>query len=333
MELSVTPIEELSEKEKNDIDNFIMSPDTNGEFINSLKYLSYHGGRFNEDSIVVRDQGSNTVKGVLLATVDTVEPTAVVSHQGTTFSGPIICLKDSYQTVSMVMELMLAYYENKYNHICLRTTPAFYARQEAGIIDYILMRKNYIYGMIELSNIIRIEKIDSEESLFKNYDSKRRNQVRKALKNSEFIFNKVQRINTEVWKIMNDNLMERYSSKTTHSYEEIDGLQSMMPDYIQPYEVRHISGEYAAFGLVYKFKNVYHTQYLDMNYKYAADYPNLMLIHNLILEARKEGFPVFSFGACTEKKGEYLNEGLLSYKAGFGGGNIILPEYSKDIIY
>lgn len=331
MELEITSIDELSENEKNDVDSFIISPDTNGEFINSLKYLSYHGNRFKEDSIVVRDKGSKTIKGVLLATVNKKDFSTLISHQGTTFAGPIIGLRDSYQTVAQVVKLMLAYYEKKYSHIRLRTTPAFYARQETGMLDYILMQNGYSYGMTALSNIIRIEKIDSEESLLKNYTAKRRNEVRKVLKSDEFIFKKADRIDSDIWEMMNSNLRERYSSETTHSYEEINGLQIKTPSRILPYEVRHASGEYAAFALVYKFKNVFHTQYLDMNYKYSVNYPNMLLIHHLILEARKEMFPVFSFGACTEKMGKYLNEGLLAYKSGYGGGNIILPEYSKDI--
>ena len=331
MELEITSIDELSEKEKSDVDNFIMSPDTNGEFINSLEYLSYHGNRFEEDSIVVRDKGSKTVKGVLLATINSDDSTMVISHQGTTFAGPIISIRDSYSMVNQVVKMMLSYYEKKYAHIRLRITPVFYAQQEAGILDYILMQNNYHYGMTALSNVIRIEKIDSEESLLKNYIARRRNQVRKVLKSGEFVFGRADSINPDIWKIMNSNLKERYESGTTHTYEEINGLQTKMPCNILPYEVRHICGKYAAFALVYKFKNVFHTQYLDMNYEYSADYPNRILIHHLILEARKEGFSVFSLGACTEKMGKYLNEGLLEYKFGFGGGNIILPEYSKDI--
>lgn len=331
MELILTEIKTLSDKEKNDIDSFIMNRNTNGEFINSLNYLSYHGERFMEDSVVVRDRGSHVVKGVCLAAVSADDSSVVISHPGTTFAGPVYNLRDSYQTISQTVKMMLSYYEERYREIYIHTTPNFYSKQEIGLLDYLLLRNGYRYGMTALSNMIRIENIESEEQLLGIYEAKRRNQVRKTLKSNEFVFKKVDRIAPDIWKRMNDNLYDRHSVHSTHTYEEIDSLQRKMPEFIIPCEVRHISGEYAAFGLVYKFKNVFHTQYLDMNYKYAAECPNIFLIHHLLLEACRERFPVFNFGTTTERAGEYLNEGLWAFKSGYGGGSIILPAYSKEI--
>ena len=329
MELAIIDIGALSEKEKADVDKFIMAKNTNGEFINSLNYLSYHGKRFKEDSIVIRDKGSHVIKGVFLATAAADNPTTIVSHQGTTFAGPIYNLKDSYQTVNYVIRLMLSYYEEKYHNICIHVTPNYYAGQASGILDYVLLQNGYSYGMTALANIIRIENINSEEQLLEMYETKRRNQVRKVLKSNEFVFRQVESISRDVWERMANNLQERHHVHPTHTYEEINSLQVKLPGFIVPYEVRHVSGEYAAFGLIYKFKNVFHTQYLDMNYTYAADCPNLLLVHRLLMEARKEKFPVFSFGTSTENAGKYLNEGLWAYKSGYGGGSIILPVYSK----
>ena len=102
-----------------------------------------------------------------------------------------------------------------------------------------------------------------------------------------------------------------------------------MPEYIVPYEARTKEGEYAAFALVYQFKHVFHTQYLDVNYRFTGEYPNLYLVHNLLIEAVRQGCRMFSFGASTEDGGNYLNEGLFAYKAGYGGGSILLPSYTK----
>lgn len=83
-------IQELSEKEKQACDRFIMSESTSGEFINSLNYLAYHPkNRFIDDSILVRDIESKTIRGVVVATVDCIDNNTIVSHSGTTFAGPI----------------------------------------------------------------------------------------------------------------------------------------------------------------------------------------------------------------------------------------------------
>ena len=132
---------------------------------------------------------------------------------------------------------------------------------------------------------------------------------------------------------MNDNLESKFGYKTTHSYDEITWMQKNMPEHIVPYETRTKEGEYAAFALVYKFKHVFHTQYLDVNYRFSGEYPNLYLVHNLMMEAAREGYRMFSFGASTENGGKDLNEGLFAYKSGYGGGSILLPCYTKKTCF
>lgn len=65
---AIKRINECSVEEKNTLDNFILDGKTNGEFLNSIRYLSYHPvGRFLDDSIAVMDVESNSVRGVMMA--------------------------------------------------------------------------------------------------------------------------------------------------------------------------------------------------------------------------------------------------------------------------
>lgn len=329
MTLELYRINELDENLKDKIDNFILDNDTTGEFINSLDYLSYHGNRFTEDSVVVFDMPSRNIKGVLLMCV--VDERTVVSHLGTTFAGPIINLKTTYQELNDILDLMLGYYEKKYREIILKILPYYYAKQPIGVLEYLLMRRGYTYGMSALANVISLKNIQTEEDLFKTYTSNRRNKVRRAIKSKKFVFKKCNEISEEIWEHMNTVLKKRFNAHTTHSYSEIIELHKRVPNQIIPYEVRTTDGEYASFALVYKFKNVFHTQYLDMNYEFSGEYPNYLLIHSLIQDAVLNKFSIFSLGASTEQMGEYLNEGLYTYKNRYGGGSIILPVYRKTM--
>ena len=42
MNFKIIPIKEMDNNEKIKIDEFILDKNTNGEFINTIKYLSYH---------------------------------------------------------------------------------------------------------------------------------------------------------------------------------------------------------------------------------------------------------------------------------------------------
>ena len=323
---------DLADRQKKEVDAFIMKESTNGEFINSPKYLGYHPeGRFKDDSVVIVDAGSKAIRAVLMAAQVNGDEDSIISHPGTTFAGPIIDRKVRIELIEEVLDIMLCYYESKYRKIELKLSPAYYAGQACHVIDYYLLKRGYTYGMTGLANIIHISGIETEEDILQLFNSKRRNQVRKVIKEDFFEFQEEKIIKPLIWENMNKNLETKFQSKTTHTFEEICDLKLRYEPNILPFYVDTKEGEYGAFGLVYKFKNVFHTQYLDLNYDYSGKYPNLFLILKLIKKARECGYNYFSFGASTEDGGKILNYSLYNYKAEYGGGDIILPLYTKRI--
>ncbi len=333
MNLQVVPIKEISEeKEKVKIDQFIMDYNGNGEFINTIKYLSYHSeDRFTDDSIIIKDFDSGNMKGVIMAASKKDEEKKIISHPGTTFAGVVLNRKIKVDEMDKLLDLALLYYSRYYEHIELKLSPAMYSAQPNQILEYMLLKKGFKYEFNALANIIDLSKIKKESEIFNLYNSKRRNQVNKVIKENKYCFRNADIINSSIWESMNHNINDKFRSQTTHSYEEITKLKDKFQCYIFPYETNRNDNEYGAFALVYKFKNVFHTQYLDMNYKVSRDYPNLLLIHELIKVATQEGYKYFSFGASTENSGGYLNEGLYHYKSGFGGGEILFPVYKKEL--
>lgn len=321
---------DLSEKEIMKADAFIMKDSTVGEFINTFNYLGYHPQqRFQDDSVVVIDRGSGDIKGVMIAAYDGQD--GITSYPGTTFAGPIVDRTSKFADIKAIMDHMLDYYERRYRIIRIKKIPEYYTKQPFQLIDYILLHRGYSYGMTALANIIRIGQLDSEDDIFALFRSKRRNQVRKVIKEEKYIFVENDEIREDVWINMNKNLQEKFKAKTTHTLEEIRDLKKRCPDNIKAYYVDTVQGEYGAFALIFLFKNVFHTQYLDVNYEHTGDYPNLLLILELIKLARKMKYEYFSFGASTENGGAVLNQGLYNYKAEYGGGDILLPMYTKKM--
>lgn len=112
--------------------------------------------------------------------------------------------------------------------------------------------------------------------------------------------------------------------------EEINCLKKLFPDKIQTFIIRtKNSGLYVAMAVVYLYKSVFHTQYLDMNYIFSSEYPNLFLIHKLIKEALSRKMEYFSFGPSTENWGVSLNEGLYKYKRKFGSNAMCYKKHEK----
>lgn len=323
---------EWTDRERTAINQFILDRDTNGEFIHSLDFLGYHPkGRFRDDSVAIIDVDCGNVMGVMMAAVNPNDAGCIISHPGTTFAGPLLKNGTALAVKEKIINMFLDYYESEYSSIWIKTVPFIYTEQCYGSIVYFLMKRGYIGGMAALANVINISRCKEEEDVFRLYHAKRRNQVKKALSAKLFILEKSDKIRQDVWERMEDNLWKKFHSHPTHSYEEICDLSERCPDYITAYYANTYDGAYGAFALGFRFKNVFHTQYLDTNYDYSGQYPNLFLIHHLLLEAGKEGYHFFSFGASTENEGEYLNFGLYNYKSEYGGGDIILPLYKKDV--
>ena len=324
----IKELEHASERERKLIDDFILNPDTNGEFINSLNYLGYHPrGRFEDKSIFIVDEGSGNIRGVFIAAEDIDNPKRIISHPGTTFAGIIVNKKLSIKNLEEIVNLIMEYYEKRYESIVVRLRPEFFDIQPFGEVSYFLLRRGYRYCMSGLSNVIDISNIHNEDDIFRMYDATKRNQVRKALREKQFIINNTNKLRKDVWDNMNNTLKEKHNAHSTHTFDEIEELMRRVPTNISAYYAEKIDGEYGAFALVYKFKNIFHTQYLDTNYKYTGQYPNLLLIHNLLQIARQEGYAKFSFGVSTENHGLYLNCGLFNYKSGYGGGSVVQAEY------
>ncbi|MCI8378508.1 MAG: GNAT family N-acetyltransferase [Lachnospiraceae bacterium] len=324
--------QDWTKSETTRVNKFIMDKSTNGEFIHAPFFLEYHPkNRFTDDSVAIFDLNCGTVAGVMMAAVDPNNKRCVISHPGTTFAGPVVKNGASISLKERIVSMLLNYYESIYSKICIKTVPEIYTTQCYGEISYFLLKRGYNIGMTALANVANISKYHSEDEVFELYKGKRRNHIRKAIALNNFKLESNKTIRKDVWDHMTDNLCKKFHSRPTHSYSEVCSLVERCPEYIKAYYANSKDGDYGAFALIFQFKNVFHTQYLDTNYAYAGQYPNLFLIHHLFLEAIKTGCTFFSFGSSTENGGNYLNQGLHNYKAEYGGGSIILPIYQKDL--
>lgn len=328
--LTLMKLCELDDLQKNKVEKFIAESWTNGEFINSLTFLGYHPkNRFHDDSIIIIDEGSKSIEGLMLCAQDTDNKAKIVSHPGTTFAGPVVNFKNSVTDIKNILDLAIGYYEDRYECVEIRCAPQIYAKQPSDIIEYFLLKKGFNYNMMGLANVINIKEVNTIEDALLIFARERRTDYRKSLK-SEMTFFKCDSVIKSIWDNMNMELAKKYDAATTHTYEEINTLMRLCPKNIETFQV-NVNGHYGALSIVFKFKNVFHTQYLGLNSLYRKDHPNVFLIANLMLEARKQGYEWFSFGSSTEERGRYLNESLYKYKAAYGGGSVILPVYTKII--
>jgi len=231
MKLEIVRINEINISEKNKVDKFILDVNTNGEFITTIEYLEYHPvDRFIDKSIIIKDLDSGSIKCVMMAASTKENKDIIVSHPGTTFSGLIFNRKTKVCEIEEMLEVIETYYRDQCVKIIFKNIPSCYCSQPNDDTGYALMKKNYMYGYTALANIIDLTNIKNEVEIFEIYTSKRRNQVKKPIKKNEFELAKLETIDEIIWKNMNQNLSDKYDTRTTHTFAEISELQKKISE-------------------------------------------------------------------------------------------------------
>ena len=134
------------------------------------------------------------------------------------------------------------------------------------------------------------------------------------------------------WRILADNLMQRYGLTPVHSIEEILLLQARFPESIRLVGAYHERRMVGGMGL-YISSQVVHSQYIAASEEGkqlgALDFIMHHLQHPSPITHHPSSItqPYFDFGKSTEEHGDVLNENLIHQKEGFGGRAVCYDTY------
>jgi len=280
----------------------------NGTFLFDRKYMDYHAGRFNDFSLML--EKNERIAALLPANRD---DSTVVSHGGLTFGGLILADKTGAVDVKIIFEYLrdwlvasgvkkLIYKPIPHIYHCVPSEEDLYALHCLGAKTV----------RVDISTTL-------QQSTRLSMAKGRMHAISKARRAGI----SVQESNdyASFWKILTQNLADKYAAKPAHSLEEMQFLASRFPQ-IQLY-LAYLATRPVAGVVVYDYDQVAHTQYIGLNNDARETGALDMLLEQLISEkfAHK---PYFNFGASTYNNGLSLNEGLVAQKEMFGGRTTIL---------
>ena len=299
----------------NDWNSFV-EKSKNGTFLFNRNYMDYHSDRFKENSLLVYRKGK--LYTVLPANrVDDV----LYSHQGLTYGGFIMSSKVTALEMTEVFN-----YVNKYlsqdgiKKVVYKPIPFIYHQMPAQEDLYALFKSNArIIGRNISSTIYQNNKIRFIES--------RKSGIRKSLKNNIVV--KESDDYASFWKILNDNLLNKYETAPVHSLEEIKLLNSRFPQNIRLY-LAYNNNVPIGGTIIYITAQVLHTQYISANNE-GKELGALDLIFDQLINKEYKNIPIFDFGQSTEQMGKVLNESLIFQKEGFGGRGVVYDIYEYSL--
>lgn len=289
----------------------------NGHFMFMRTYMEYHADRFEDHSLLFED------KGKLIAVLPAnILDDQLCSHGGLTFGGIVSGNKMSTIKMFELFSSLKDYcFSTSISSMYYKALPQIYATIPANEDLYALFSNGACLARRDVSAAIAL---DSRIG----YSNRQKRNIKKA--NSHCLVYSEERDYTGFWGLLDDVLSQRHSVKPAHSIDEIKFLASSFPNNIKLFQVKNAKAELLAGALLYITKSVIHTQYLassDQGRSIGAlDY----LINGLICEFGD--YKYFDFGISTVDQGRTLNEGLCSYKEGFGARAILHDSYKLDFL-
>lgn len=288
----------------------------NGVFLFYRNFMDYHSDRFNDYSLMVYQDGK--LKAVLPANE---KEGVLYSHQGLTYGGWVLAKRLPVVDLGQMFDILEEYLRsNGFSSIDYRQKPWVFARHACEYDGWLMWNKGYEIWRRDLSFFFDM----------KNHAGYARDK--------RYRFNKSQRNNLRVEEkgdvstfmaLVDNNLMEKYNTLAVHRDHEVKLLQDRFPQNLMILTV-HQGDVFLGGTWLFVDNDFVHTQYFHFNDEgrrlCAPEFLASYIIDRFSGERR-----YFSFGASTEENGKVLNEGLASFKEGFGAGGFCNDFYRKQI--
>lgn len=291
-------------------------------FLHLRRFLSYHGNRFQDCSIIIEEDGRWI--GVLPAALHPDGSQCVVSHPGVTYGG-IVHQGElrGEQMVAAISMICRHYAECGHVKLLYKAVPGFYHKTPAQDDLYALFRIGAQRVRCDLSSTIDLHhRLPLSERRKRSLKKAKRAEV-EVCEGSENL--------PAFWKVVTDNLRRKHQTLPVHTLAEITLLVERFPNSIRCVIGLH-DDKVVAGVLLFAMPNVDHAQYIassEAGYEISAlD----AVFEHCIVTAARSGKRWFDFGVSTEDGGKFLNEGLYRFKSEFGGGGAVQEFYEIDLL-
>jgi hypothetical protein len=279
--------------------------------------MDYHEDRFSDYSLLVLHKQ----RVVALLPANREEHT-LWTHAGLTYGGLITSMS---VTTANVCDIFTAINEflkkNGFDKVIYKAIPWIYHRIPA---------EEDLYALINICNARIIERHISSTIMMENrikWTESRKSGLRKA-RHHHIRVEESEDLET-FWKILSQNLHEKYHAVPVHSLREIQLLQSRFPQNIKLYlayqETRPIGGV-----LIYETPQVVHTQYISAS-KEGKMLGAIDIIIDYLLNEVYKDWQYFDFGKSSDGDGRALNRNLIFQKEGFGGRGVCYDWYEYTL--
>lgn len=289
-------------------------------FLHRRSFLSYHGDRFADLSLVIEDEAGRWL-GVFPAARGAAE--SVVSHPGATYGGLVHGGTLRGEAMLDALTAVCAHYAAAgYTRLRYKAVPRIYHRRPSDDDLYALFRLGAERVRCDLSCAIDLADRGA-------VSERRRRAQRKAAK-AGLVVTRDDPDLAAYWQVLADNLASRHDAKPVHRLDEIELLKARFGEAIQLVSARQ-DGSLIAGTLLFNTPSTAHAQYIA-SLDSGREIGGLdAVFEEAIAWAAASGRRYFDFGISNEAEGRVLNSGLYEFKAQFGASGVIHEFFDLDL--
>lgn len=292
-----------------------------GTFLHSRRFLSYHGERFRDRSLLLKKDG--VIVALLPAAEKSDDSETVISHPGITYGGLLHAGKVMGEdTIEAFQSIITHFSQLGYKKFIYKAVPEIYHQAPCDDDLYAMFRLGAVRVRCDLSCTINLGNRLP-------VSNRRKRSLIKAEK-SGVVTESGAHLFAGLWEVLKENLQTKHNARPVHTLEEITHLSDLFPRNIDA-TCALVDEEIVAGVVTFETPTCVHAQYIASSVRgYEISALDLIFDH-LISNAARSEKQWFDFGISNEQEGKVLNFGLYKYKSEFGGGGITHEFYEIEM--
>jgi len=293
-----------------------------GTILHTRRFLSYHGDRFRDRSLLVVNARGRMV-GALPAAEDPADPSVVISHPGLTYGGLVHDGALFGEHMVRVLEKIAAEYQSMgFSALRYKAVPPIYHSAPAADDLYALFRLGASRYRCDLAAAIDLD--------HRRPMSHRRERGRKRALGAGVQVEEGWEDIVAYWQVLEDNLGRRHQASPTHTLAEIEYLHAQFPKEFLLVTAK-IGGSLVG-GEVYSIEGpVLQGRYSATTVEGRDASATDLVIERAIMLAQDLGCRFYSHGTSTMDEGRWLNEAQYDFKVSFGAGGVVHDHYELSL--
>ena len=308
--------------------NDFVSSANNGTLFSNRDFLNYHIDRAFQDCSLLFFKNKKIV-AVLPAAI---KNNSLHSHPGASYGGIIILKETSFKTINyIVAELESFCIKKKFSSIVLKIPPASYLSSYDESTNYILERNGF---KIKERYISHLANISSKKDVKSLLTKRKQRYVNNSFVYSQIILKESDSFSS-FYKIL-FNLKKKYSSKPTHSLNELKNIKKLFPQkciLILSKLKNKIVGGTLMFFINKKVSLVFYNVVLD---SFRKSQLSAYQLYNCMVFSKKQGYRLVDFGVSQNpESSDPLSPkiSLIQFKECFGAKGAMRTVYIKKFKY